>query len=273
MMRFQQSISIFVIFILCLTKTTSVFAHTCASEYEKNWACNLTDDVYRDFYTYFEPHNLLWVGNTFIVAGVLANTGLDRSFQDSWQTNFHNSGTNSFFNSSKWIGGLSYYYFPVYLGAMIAGHLKDETLTGNVIYTWGYRSLRTFLLGGVQQVVFTKLLGGGRPSQNQDSKWQPFKYNTAVSGHAMYGAIPFLTAAMMTDPPLYRYTLYVLSTLPALSRINSNSHYLSQVLLGWAIAYFSAKSVYRSDLSRPELFQVGLQPVSDGAMVCAHLQF
>lgn len=255
--------------------------HACASiaipphptEYETHWGQNFALDVRRDFIQYFDNRNLIMLGDLFLVSGVLANTGLDRAFAQHWQTDLRSKGTNSFFEGPKAIGGLSYYYAPIYLLSMGIGHLREHSEFGNVLYHWGYRSARTFILGGLQQVILTNALGGGRPDRHEDSKWQPFRYTTAVSGHAFYGAVPFLTAAMMTDPPLTKAVLYTLSVLPGLSRINSNRHYLSQVLLGWGIAFLSARSVYASDMARTPAYQVNIYPKCDGFMLSGQLQF
>jgi hypothetical protein len=241
--------------------------------YEKNWSKNLIRDIKSDASHYLENDNLIIFGDTFLAAGVLANTGFDRALAQHWQTDLKSSATDNFFQIPKAIGGLSYYYAPIYLTCMGIGHLREQTLMGNVIYHFGYRSLRTFVIGGFQQVVLTNLLGSGRPSRGDDSKWQPFQYETAVSGHAFYGAVPFLTAAMMTDNTAAQMSLYVLSTLPGISRLNSNSHYLSQVLLGWTIAFLSAKSVYQTDMDRQPAFQVSAYPRNDGAMLAARLKF
>jgi hypothetical protein len=171
------------------------------------------------------------------------------------------------------IGGLSYYYAPVYLLAMGTGHLTEQNNFGNVLYHWGYRSFRTFMVGGPQQATVTYLLGSGRPNRGDDSKWRPFKHNTGVSGHAFYGAIPFLTAAMMTNHAVPRYMLYAASTLPGLARINSNYHYLSQVVLAWSIAYLSADSVYATDEQREPKFQMRLEGRADGLMLRANWTF
>lgn len=248
------------------------------TDYERNWAQNFAGDIYRDFSVYFRTDNLLLLGDTFLVAGVLANTGLDRAFYQHWQNDFRTHGLDNFFLLPKHIGGLSYFYAPIYLLSMGIGHMREHSLFGNVLYHWGYRSVRTFILGGLQQVILTNALGSGRPSRHEDSKWQPFRYSTGVSGHAFYGAIPFITAAMMTDPFWAKASLYFLSTLPGLSRINNGSHYLSQVIMGWMLAFLSARSVYISDQERQPNWQIHLHPKCgpngcDGAMLSGHLQF
>ncbi len=48
---------------------------------------------------------------------------------------------------------------------------------------------------------------------------------------------------MCKDNRLARHTLYAASTLPLLSRINDDSHYPSQALLGWFLAWESTGAV------------------------------
>lgn len=255
------------------TSASDLPASNHPTDYEKNWASNLGEDLNHDVRHYMDGDNIFFFGGSFLTAGILANTGLDRAFADHWQTDIKSKTTKCILAYPKAIGGLSFYYAPIFLTTMAAGHLREHTLLGNVLYNWGYRSFRTFIIGGLQQCLLTHLLGNGRPNINQDSKWQPFRYSTGCSGHAFYGAVPFLTAAMMSDPPLLKYSLYVLSTLPAVSRVNDNKHYLSQVILGWTIAFLTSRSVYRSDLDRKPPFQVHVYPKSDGAMLGAHLEF
>jgi len=250
---------------------TASYSHP--TSYEKNWGGNFIGDIKSDFSNYVSNDRLIFLGDAFLAAGVLANTGFDRAFRQHWQTDIRSTTTDHIFSIPKSMGGLSYYYAAIYLGCMGVGHLREQTLMGNVIYHFGYRSLRTFLVGGIQQVAFTHLLGSGRPTKNEDSKWQPFKYNTGVSGHAFYGAIPLLTIAMMTDNVPTQFALYFFSTLPGISRINSDSHYLSQVILGWTLAFLSAQSVYQTDMDREPAFQATVIPKNDGAMLAARLKF
>lgn len=241
--------------------------------YECFWVQNFENDVRRDFDTYFQPDNLLQFGNFFVAAAILANTGLDRSIRNLWIQDFRSKSSNQFFVGPKSVGGLSYLYFPIYLGAMGVGYWRDHDCFGNVLYQWGYRNLRAFLVGGLQQIILAPTLGSGRPCKNQPSKWQPYRYKAGVSGHAFFGGLPFITAAMMTDPPALRFLLYAVSTLPGISRINSDAHYASQVLLGWTLAYFSARAIYESDQAREPAFQVTVFPKEDGAMVGARWEF
>lgn len=280
--HFNKLTAIILVYLFGMLGVSSLHAHrsTChnephchPTEYEKNWLHNFFGDVKRDYCLYFQKDNLLLFGDFFVAAGILANTGLDRSIAQRWQDDIRSNGSNNFFKFWNSSGGLSYAYVPLYLTVMALGHMREENLFGNVVYAWGYRSLRAIILGGPQEILLAHALGSGRPSLNQDSKWQPFHNDKGVSGHAFYGAIPFLTAAMMTDPPLIRWGLYIVSTFPGLARINSNAHYTSQVLLGWALAFLSARSIYASDMQRTPLYQVSLYPKSDGLMLRASLRF
>ncbi len=86
------------------------------------------------------------------------------------------------------------------------------------------------------------------------------------------GAVPFITAAKMTDNPTIKAFLYLSSTLCGLSRINDNAHYFSQSALGWWLAYLAAISVGET---KTEKRKIVFAPVfiSDGAGVAARVRF
>ena len=69
---------------------------------------------------------------------------------------------------------------------------------GKYPYEWGEKSFRTILLGGPVLLVSQRLTGGHRPEED-GSEWNFSLDSNGVSGHAFMGAIPFLTAAHMTD--------------------------------------------------------------------------
>jgi len=257
-----------------MASSLSIPEHCHPTKYEENWSHNVIDDVKRDFSVYFRKDNFSMFVESLVAAGIFANTGLDRSINRHWQEDIHsNSSGTSTLSIPKAFGDFSYAYPPLYLILMGVGHMREHTLLGNVMYTWAYRGLRASFLGGIQQVFLTHALGSGRPIRHEDSKWQPFRYNNGVSGHAFYGAIPFITAAQMTDLDLPRFALYAFAFLPGLSRIDTQSHYFSQVLLGWTLALLSTHSVYVSDSERRPPFQFSVTPKSDGAMLNALYSF
>jgi hypothetical protein len=64
-----------------------------------------------------------------------------------------------------------------------------------------------------------------------------------VSGHAFVGAVPLFTIAKMSDSCLVKAGFYTLGTAAGISRLHDNADYLSQVGLGWWIAYLSVCAV------------------------------
>jgi membrane-associated phospholipid phosphatase len=88
-----------------------------------------------------------------------------------------------------------------------------------------------------------------------------------VSGHAFIGAVPFITAAQMTDKIWAKGLFYTLSTIPGWSRVNDNAHYLSQVLLGWYLGYLSVRSVSATEGLKPLPRGLTIFPIADGNAV------
>lgn len=241
--------------------------------FQFRWFQNLFSDVLCDYSIYYGKENLTRLGGVFLVSGVLANTNMDRSIRNMWQEAIRSKGSNQFFKLPCAIGKFS--YFRVYLGGILLGHWFEDSLAGHTLYRWGYRALRTMLLISPQEVFYSWALGSGRPEDHQKSKWRFFGKggNASCSGHAFNGAVPFLTAAMMTDDPALKYSLYALSVLPGLSKINSDRHYLSQVVLGWSLAFLCAKVVDEADEARAEALQWRVVPVKGGVYMQAGMRF
>ena len=63
-------------------------------------------------------------------------------------------------------------------------------------------------------LIMQSTTGTSRPGE-MDAKpaWKPLNDMNGVSGHAFIGAIPFLSAAQMTDNRLARATLYLASAV------------------------------------------------------------
>lgn len=179
------------------------------------------------------------------VAAALANTRADEGIRDDFLDNITNVGVGEYaeeIHKAKFLGD-GFYTLPLFAGMALTGRLFDEAPPLVIGGEWGERSLRTILVGGPPMLGLQYALGASRPDETHEkSEWQPFQDNNGVSGHAFMGAIPFLSAAKMTDDPYLKATFYVASTLPGLSRITDDDHYPSQVLLGWWIAYLAASA-------------------------------
>jgi len=170
---------------------------------------------------------------------VLANTSMDQDFRDWVQDEARTSGTDHV--ADFWKGfGEGQYVIPSLVGVGLVGWLCEDELVGE----YGWRASRAYLVGTPPAVFLQWALGSSRPGEKwYESSWRPFEDKNAVSGHAFIGAVPFITAAQMCEDPCGAGCFYFMSLLPAWSRINDDSHYLSQSVLGWWIAYLACRSV------------------------------
>ena len=218
---------------------SSVFLFAGYSMAESPFALRVERDTealkgdYRRFY--LDADNLMSFIGVGVVAGVLANTELDREFQEYYRDKIKNDWTDGASKLSR-VPGELFVAVPVLLGAYL--NYDENTPAGQ----WAGKSLRALLVGAPAGLFIRSLTGAGRPNEG-GSQWRPFSDNNGLSGHAFIGAVPFLTAARMQDDPRMKALLYTLSALPAASRINDDRHYLSQVLLGWYLAYLSVAVV------------------------------
>ena len=187
------------------------------------------------------------------IGAVFANTNIDQSFQNSYQDHTRSSGTDDVAKFFK-VFGEGQYFIPttIIIGLTYrcmeqSRWISDRPVCGR-IGTFSSRAGRAYLVGAPALLLGQVLTGAGRPSSpNATSKWKPFEHSNGISGHAYIGAIPFITAAQMTDNCFLKTGFLGLSMMTGWSRINDNAHYFSQVMLGWYLAYLSCYSVGRID--------------------------
>lgn len=193
-------------------------------------------------------------------AAILANSGIDREFAEDYQENIFNDDTDKASSWVKWMGD-GRYTLPV-LGVATALSIyvpEDETL--GPVGTWGQRGLRATITGALPLWVMQRAIGSGRPGLDaNNSSWAFWDHTNGVSGHTFISAVPFITAARMVENPYAKAGLYLGSTLTGWSRINDHDHYLSQVLLGWFLAYLAVDSVFDTDTQAVGWHLVSLPP-------------
>lgn len=205
------------------------------------------DRLLDDQLNFYSPESLLMVGGGLAVGGLMANTSLDRNIQRHLQSSLHHANTDEWLESlhaNKQLGDGTL-TLPIFAGAWIAGSLLPESRGSEVARTWGENSLRGFLVGAPPLLALQFATGGSRPGETaHGSEWQPFHDENGVSGHSFMGALPFITAAKMTDSVGWKTAFYAASTLAPLSRVADGAHYPSQIALGWWMAYISASAVH-----------------------------
>jgi membrane-associated phospholipid phosphatase len=222
---------------------------------------------FRNFY--FDRENLTKLGIGVAGAAVFANTGMDRAIRDKYQNNVRNNETGnatSVFNISN--TALVLVTVPVYAGTYGAGLL----LQNPTMEEWAQKAFRATVVGGPALVFLATATGADRPTEG-NSHWKPFRNIHGVSGHAYIGAVPFITAAKMSDNPYQKAVFYGLSTVTGLSRINDDRHYFSQVALGWYLAYLSCSVVDKgTDLEEGRL-HIQVVPVPKGIAMTVRKQY
>ena len=133
--------------------------------------------------------------------------------------------------------------------------------------TWADRSFRASLIAIPQHVVLREVIGSARPNEGP-SDWDPFEFSAGVSGHAVYGAIPFMVAAREAESFGGQALWWSLSTMSGLSRVHRDRHYLSQFIAGWGVAWSATRVVKRVDEER-DAGAISVVPMADGAMIVA----
>ena len=211
---------------------------------------NQWSGIVSDYQQFYSLPNITWLAASVGAGAVMANTSFDEHFiHHEYVENIILAPSHEYaerFHQAKFLGD-GYYTIPLFAALSLAEPLIDDLPYGSTGAQWGQRSLRTILVGGPPLLGLQYVIGGSRPGESlEQSEWKPFTDNNGVSGHAFIGAIPFLSAAKMTDNLWAKSGLYAASALPGISRVNDDAHYLSQVWMGWCISYLAASAVDRS---------------------------
>jgi membrane-associated phospholipid phosphatase len=249
---------------LCLFLVMSISVRAAENPGARDFSSYFAD-IKADYRIHYSLKKLGHLGLSLGVGGILANTSGDRRFRDFVQDDIRGDSGDTFFDIFTFVGeaGHLQYAVPAYLGAMFLGRAYSDSPGYVRVHEWGWRSLRTLMLGAPQHFFFTNALGSGRPEEG-DSNWDFFADNNGVSGHTFYGAVPLITAATLAENRYIKYTLYATSILPGLARINDDQHYLSQVVIGWLLAYMAADTVNGTDSNRESRFSLLPMVLPDG---------
>ena len=122
--------------------------------------------------------------------------------------------------------------------------LADWALPGTAIGRWGRECFTATATGLPVLWTWQRVLGGSRPSDAKEwgPRYRPFTDENSVSGHTFLAAIPFLVGARHVGMPVAAWSLRALSPMTGWSRLNDERHYLSQVLLGYGLAFEAARA-------------------------------
>ena len=199
-----------------------------------------------DHRQFYSPDSLIGLSYGLAGGALMANTNFDNTVQAHFQSSVRNASTDEWFHfleGQKKLGN-GRYTLPVFAIAWAAGSLLEGHPVADDVGEWGERSFRSILVGAPPMLATQYIIGGSRPGESTSGPdWKLFQDHNGVSGHAFMGAVPFLTAAQMTEEPWLKFAFYAGSTLVPLSRINDDDHYTSQAFLGWWFALLATKAI------------------------------
>lgn len=231
---------------------------------------------YKNFYT--DGYNYLYLFGSWGLGTSMALSPLDQMVADAYAKVPYEANRARFSAISKVFGDK---WFALLYIALSLADPDDPAISGTFMYypaEWGRRNMRAILLGLPLLYAGQFMLGGARPDDRSKHKsyWRGPAYTGgcfnskkykdhdchAISGHAFMGALPFITAAEMSEHWALKTVFYIASTFPAWSRVNDHKHYLSQAFMGWALAWRSAAVVNSS--REEEKLKLTISPWGDG---------
>ena len=209
------------------------------------WLLRIWRVLWDDFLRFYSRRNLVRLAIGFLIGAILANTPIDQWLYDAYLHTIHSESKAA--AKFQWVAkqlGDRHVAIIAPLATMAVGVLAPANPAAAAVGSWGVQFTRTFLVAAPVTYGATWMLGGDRPKNENGSQWQTWrKKQYGISGHAMAGAIPFLVMAGMSSNPVTQSICYVGSGLTAWSRVDSRSHYPSQVLLGWWLAFLGMRLV------------------------------
>jgi len=224
----------------------------------------------RDYEHFYDGPSIIDRTLALGLAATFAHTSIDQEVRDWYQDQIRDSHTDRWARHGKHFGEL--YTIGIYGGVLLLGKMTEKTCVGSLANEWADRSLRSVAVGGPAVLTLQFVLGAARPVEMEGSHWRPFNDTNAVSGHAFLGAIPFLTAASMTENRLLRSGLMIASGWTAWSRINDDQHYLSQAMLGWFFAWQAVQSVNRTECEEQRIHMAPyMHP--EGSGIAIHFRY
>ena len=181
---------------------------------------------------YASRRTFLRLGAAVAGAAVLAYSGADTAIE-SWHATTVRGRASDRLAAAFKPAGERFWFVNWLLVAAVDAWVRTSAFS-----RWGRQNFEAMVVGLPTLWTLQRGLGANRPSSDDaDPRWRPLAADNAASGHAFIGAVPWLTLARRARgralPPLAGAA----SVLTGWSRLNDRKHYLSQVVLGWTIAY------------------------------------
>lgn len=190
----------------------------------------------------YSRRSFLRLGGGILAAGVLAYSGLDEALESFHTGTVRSSATDRVSHFLK-VFGERFWFVNWALVAVV-----DAWLRTNAFSRWGRKNFEAMVVGLPTLWTVQRTLGANRPSSRDGSpRWRPMKADNSASGHTFIAAVPWLTLAARSGRKQVRVPAWVGSWLTGWSRVNDRKHYISQVILGWIIAWNAVAAVADGD--------------------------
>ena len=223
-------------------------------------------NVSADFYTSplrFDSED--WIKLSSVV-GITALASLaDKEVRNFSQQNQSRFASNVF-NIDK-------YYYVEFVGAsIIAFYGYGLIAENNKVRNLAVKLTEATLLASSITIVTKTVVGRGRPyKQESQYFFNPFSldndFNSFPSGHTTLAFAYSTVMANEVDNIFWKICWYSLAGLVGYARIYHNQHWLSDVLMGAAIGYFSGEFVNNHNTDSDKSPSLSLYPLPMGFAV------
>ena len=191
--------------------------------------------------------SFLRLGAGLLAAGILAYSGLDEAV-DRLHAGSMRSGSSDRAAGILRFGGERFWFLAWTLTGVLDAWVRSNSFT-----RWGRCNFEAMVVGLPLLWTVQRGLGANRPSSDDGNpRWRPLKADKSASGHTFMAAVPWLTLAVRSGRVPVRGLARLASVLTGWSRINDRKHYLSQVILGWVIAWNAVTAVADGERGKAE---------------------
>ncbi len=201
----------------------------------------------------YSRRNFLRLGGALVGAGVFAYSGADEAVERFHSERIRCSLTDSLARLVEPTGRRFLFINWALLAAL------DWTWHSSSFTRWGRRNFEAILVGLPTLWSLQYGLGGSRPTDPPgDPRWRPLADDNSASGHAFMAAVPWLNLAHLAGGRPGRWSARFASGLTGWSRLNDRKHYLSQVGLGYGIAWTAVEAVTGREAAEPRSSNSGV---------------
>lgn len=246
---------LFIILILLFTYTNVLSAYNKSLTYpvekteKQNIALNL--NYLKNFY--FDTKKILlsplsWDMYDWFTASSIISSAILLSTEDKTIKNIVQSNRDKFVDSLATFAkpfGDGHYTIPPIAVFYIAGELF-----GNYkLKRTALLSFESFIISGIFTMAIKYTVNRERPSQSYEANvfhkpGNPVFSPAFPSGHSeAVFSIATILATEFSDTIFIPVIAYTIATMTALSRVNDNNHWTSDIIIGSAIGFFTAKSI------------------------------